>query len=359
VTGTIHVSNPNLFAVSNVNVTDAINNGGSCGVTGGTNATIPGNGSKDFDYTCTYSSVPNPLNGTNTATATWPEGILEHSSASGTAGANFSTTTPSPDLHECVTASDNNPGNVTSGTKPSGTICDSTTFDYTVTVSVPHGCVTVNNTATFTATDDSKYTGSDSTTATVCRVPLKTGALTMGFWQNKNGQAIINAANQTNLSNFLKGYHPFSDAPSSGLAAYVSGIIKAATCSGPASAPCNKMLRAQMLATALDVYFSDPALGGNAIKAPAPIGGVSIDLTQICKMIDGSGGTATCSGTYEDASSAFGGASSLTVLQMLAYQNTSDPAADAGAVWYGNNKAMQVLAKDAFDAINNGVAFGP
>ena len=42
-------------------------------------------------------------------------------------------------------------------------------------------------------------------------------------------------------------------------------------------------------------------VGGNKIGASVPIGGVSIDLTQICKMIDGSGGTATCSGTYEDA----------------------------------------------------------
>jgi hypothetical protein len=74
-------------------------------------------------------------------------------------------------------------------------------------------------------------------------------------------------------------------------------------------------------------------------------------------MIDGSGGTASCSGTYENVSSAFGGATSLTVLQMLQYQNTADPLADAGAAWYGQVKATQVLAKDAFDAINNGVAF--
>jgi hypothetical protein len=41
---------------------------------------------------------------------------------------------------------------------------------------------------------------------------------------------------------------------------------------------------------------------------------------------------------------------------MLTYQNASDPAVDHGAVWYGQVKAMQVLAKDAFDAINNGAA---
>ena len=114
-----------------------------------------------------------------------------------------------------------------------------------------------------------------------------------------------------------------------------------------------------MLATALDVYFSDPALGGNRIGAPAghPIGDVVIDLTKICAMIDGSGGS-TCSGTYENVSSAFGDATTttMTVMNMLLYQNTSDPAADSGTVWYGQVKATQVLAKNAFDSINNQVA---
>jgi hypothetical protein len=146
--------------------------------------------------------------------------------------------------------------------------------------------------------------------------------------------------------------------PSTGLAKYVSTIIGAATCTSSTNT-CNLMLRAQMLSTALDVYFSNPALGGNKISAPVPIGGVTIDLTKICQMIDGSGGTATCSGSYENVSSAFGGATSMTILSMLGYQNTADPLADKGAVWYGQSKALQVLAKDAFDAINNGVAFAP
>ena len=47
------------------------------------------------------------------------------------------------------------------------------------------------------------------------------------------------------------------------MATYVTNVIKAANASGAAM---NAMLKAQMLATALDVYFSDPALGGNKIK---------------------------------------------------------------------------------------------
>ena len=117
----------------------------------------------------------------------------------------------------------------------------------------------------------------------------------------------------------------------------------------------NAMLKAQMLATALDVYFSDPALGGNKIGAPAPLGGRTIDLSYICKMIDGSGGTATCSGIYRDVSISFGGPTCQTVLQMLSYENGVSNL--GGTTWYGQVKATQEMAKDAFDAINNSVAF--
>jgi hypothetical protein len=94
------------------------------------------------------------------------------------------------------------------------------------------------------------------------------------------------------------------------VATYVTDIINAANASGSSM---NPMLKAQMLATALDVYFSDPALGGNKINASVPIGGLKIDLTMICAMIDSSGGTATCAGSFQNVSSAFGGATSLTV----------------------------------------------
>jgi hypothetical protein len=72
-------------------------------------------------------------------------------------------------------------------------------------------------------------------------------------------------------------------------------------------------------------------------------------------MIDGSGGTATCSGIYQNASSAFGGATSLTVSQILAY--AAGQSNVGGSVWYGQVKATQELAKNTFDAINNKVAF--
>jgi hypothetical protein len=122
------------------------------------------------------------------------------------------------------------------------------------------------------------------------------------------------------------------------------------------------MLKAQMLATALDVYFSDPALGTNQIGAYSglgskqqPVGGFAIDLTTICQMTDSSTGTGACGGNYEDASSAFGGATSATISQLLT--NAASQSNAGGSTWYGNTKATQVLAKDTFDAIDNQVAF--
>jgi hypothetical protein len=199
-------------------------------------------------------------------------------------------------------------------------------------------------------------------TFTNSKLPANTGAKTIGFWQNKNGQGIITSycagTSGTSLYTFLRRYAPFQDLSKTSckdIAAYVTNVIKAASSSGSSM---NPMLKAQMLATALDVYFSDPALGGNKISAPVPIGGVTIDLTNVCKMIDGSGGTATCTaGSLRSVSSAFGGATSLTVSQMLAFAASQSNV--GGTTWYGNVKTTQELAKDAFDAINNQIALTP
>jgi hypothetical protein len=57
---------------------------------------------------------------------------------------------------------------------------------------------------------------------------------------------------------------------------------------------------------------------------------------------------------FEDARPAFGGANSLSVLGILSY--AAGQSNVGGTVWYGQNKSLQVLAKDVFDAINNRVA---
>src|SRR5207247_5032981 len=111
---------------------------------------------------------------------------------------------------------------------------------YSNTFPVPaHDCVTYNNTATFT-TNTSGTTGSASASVTVCRIPPQTGALTMGFWQNKNGQGIIGGGSSTagvcNSVTWLRQYAPYQDMSATATCAqvgtYVANIIKAADSSG-------------------------------------------------------------------------------------------------------------------------------
>src|SRR5439155_23910715 len=90
------------------------------------------------------------------------------------------------------------------------------------------GCLNYPNTATITETNQTS-----SKTVTVCRVPPQTGALTMGFWKNKNGQNIIKADGSSggvcNLTGWLRNYLPFQDlsatASCSAAANYVNSIL--------------------------------------------------------------------------------------------------------------------------------------
>jgi len=172
------------------------------------------------------------------------------------------------------------------------------------------------------------------------------GGLSKGFWSNKNGQGIITGGacvgTVAKSGTWLRQFAPFQDlsatAKPADVAAYVLSVIKGADASG---ASMNAMLKAQMLATALDVYFSDLTLGGNKIGAPGPLGSVKIDLTHI----PGSANT----------SPAFGNGSCLTIKQLLDFASTQSNV--GGSVWYGQVKATQELAKNTFDAIDNSAAF--
>jgi len=341
--GTITITNPNDWqAITLTGLTDLADNGGTCTVDPGPYV-VPAAGSLDVRYACAYSTQP-AYSGLNTATATWDSGSYTTPSgtASGTAGF---TLTQAGSTDRTVQVTDTFNGTTTTlGTLTAADTApfSTATFTYARTVTVPAtDCVSYPNTATITETGQNA-----SRTVKVCG-PARTGALTIGFWQNKNGQGFITTSASTNgvcnLTTWLRQYAPLQDLSASAgcstAATYVSGIIAAANAGG---ASMNAMLKAQMLATALDVYFSDPALGGNRIGAPAPIGGVVIDLTNI-------GGTNT--------SAAFGGATGLSVSELLAY--ASSQANSGGSTWYGNVKATQQLAKNTFDAINNARAYAP
>jgi|tagenome__1003787_1003787.scaffolds.fasta_scaffold20967540_2 hypothetical protein len=363
VTGTISVFNPNLddtdatVPVGGVNVTDTLSDGTQCTVSDGSDVTLSA-AKTEFAYSCDLGALPQgELD--NTVTVTWADQFLDNGSTMDAGHADFtfkSIAFGETKIDECVNVADSWAG-------PLGTAClgdaNPRSFTYSRTIAVPqYGCQSYDNTATFTAIDTGA-TGSASQTVTVCG-PAKTGALTIGFWQNKNGQGIITGGAAVSgvckSGTWLRQYSPFQDLSATATCAqvgtYATNGIKAANASGAAM---NAMLKAQMLATALDVYFSDPGLGANKINAPAPIGGVAIDLTLICKTIDGSGGTATCGGVYQNTSGAFGGATSRTVAQLLA--DAAGQSNAGGSVWYGQVKATQELAKNTFDAINNQVAF--
>jgi len=392
VTGNIMVTNPNNWESITAAVTDALtDSGGVCSVIGGSGVAVAASSTATLPYSCSFAARPTLTSGTNTATATW-NATAAHTvanSAMGTAGYAFNSLT----ITDNVQDSANPTGcNATLGTLSVTTTTPNTTpgcgvtslaspswgaFTYSVADAnaSPGSCASYNNTAQITG-----GSSSNQVTVTVCNT--NTGALTMGFWKNSNGQSIItnhcgSTTSSTSLWAYLSGFNPFKDDTTAAYptcvkeATYVSGIISGATCTSTTNT-CNSMLRAQMLATALDVYFSTPGLGGNQIggynglgsKQPA-LGGVAIDLSHICSMIDSSSGS-TCTGTYEDARPEFGIAPpnlGTYVSNMLSYSDflsavNGSPVASAntGATWYLQVKGKQVIAKDAFDNINNQIA---
>lgn len=334
VNGVVTVNNPNSAPVTITGLTDSLAGGAPQDISGGATQVQPGN--TDFSYSFSLGDTP-PSSATldDTATVTWGDqpladtagSFLKGDSASGTA--NTGVFTQDKVIDNSVSVSDP----LYSATTPLGTVTvggdNPAIFTYSNVVNVPQwNCTTIPNTATFT-TNDTGTTGSASQSVQVCG-PAKTGALTMGYWQNKNGQLQITSANQSALKTYLTGFAPFQDMGTQAVSTYVTNVIKAANASG---ASMNAMLKAQMLSTALDVYFN-PALGS-----------FSMDLTKVY----------TSSGNYVNSSPAFGGAASMQVSDMLTY--AAGQSNVGGTSWYGQNKTTQELAKDAFDAINNQWAF--
>ena len=346
VVGTISVFNPNDDgSVTLDGVTDDIGDPNATCIVDTTNGLkVPAADTVAYPYECTWppSVAPDPTSGDNTASASWLEqpvgdSTLAANSGTGTAAFTFDDDTEDnpKKIDDCTNVSDVLDG--TSVPLSPDQVCETTQITATAYFDVPKsGCVDHSNTATETPADEGDAK-SDSASVRICG-PVG-GEGTMGFWQNKNGQALIKAGSSTagvcNSGTYLRTYAPFQDlsatATCNQVATYVTNVIKAANASG---ASMNAMLKAQTLSTALDVSFN---------KVP---GNVLMDLTKVNKPIG--------SANYENVTAAFGGASSMTVSQMLTYAASKSNA--GGSVWYGQVKATQELAKDAFDAINNGVA---
>ena len=379
VSGTIQVFNPNASAITGADVTDQLSDGTTCTVTGGANVTLA-SGANNFAYSCSLSALPSGSLD-NTATVTWPaQTLTEGALAAGSdnfmvAGITFTANV----IDETISVTDTYAG--TLGTVSVGD-ANPSTFTYSRTIAIPaSSCVSYGNTATFT-TNDTGTTGSASQTVTVCG-PARTGALTIGFWKGPNGNSLIqnycmgSPSLATYLSSLGSGSGPFANAAGktcSQLVTYVNGIIN-----GASATNMNTMLKAQMLATALDVYFSSAGYsttaygsGKNQVKPPSsflPNGGIgtfTMDLTAICPMVDNTTtGTATCQGgtpsTNGFASGALPSAAMTINSSLNVAATTPSPfnGSTSNSIWYAGDRTKEEILKNVFDQINNQDAFAP
>jgi hypothetical protein len=434
VSGDIFVTNPNDQSVTGVEVDDSVSDSAAtCSISadGGitysasplTGQTIPP-GQSDFPYICTWpvNTTPNPYpTETNTVTATWPDQNLDSLNnpqdpcgmdlCAGSAPFSVGFAFTESQTDNCVDVTDPVPNGGTSSTPypfPQHMCVGDTTptadggagtgsskgftFTYSVAYNVPaNDCTSYTNTATATDNSDphTPVTGSPaSVTVTVCG-PAKTGALTIGFWKTTNGQNLVKYYCQNPaLANYLNGLGsktgPFA-APTTSctdLASYVSTILK-----GASATNMNIMLRAQMMGTGLDVWFSGPGwtsaavkVSGTTIKPPSNffktqsnLGTFKMDTTAICPMVDNTTtGTAICQGGFPSTDAVASGAvpSSPMVMQdILDFAATTTNATFNGPfngnvttpIWYSGatgQKTKEEILKNIFDQFNNGDAFG-
>jgi hypothetical protein len=388
VTGTISVFNPNAGDMI-ATITDALdlNGGTACSVTGGANATLI-TGPNNFAYSCDLGTTlpASTVKFSNVATATWGGqdvgGLaLSGGSADWTVGDLAFTSDVANAIDAQVSVTDLfNGGTATligtlvgSGTSTVTFGESPKTFTYSRQIPVLAGCHVYPNAATYVA--GSGATGSSNASVTLCG-PTHTGALTQGFWKGPNGTSLITnycaPSGYTSLATYLSSLGgaaatgPFADAAGkscSQLVTYFSTIF------GKSATNMNDMIKLQMLATALDVYFSSygysttsKTSGKTTIKPPStflPHGGIgtfTMDLTAICPMVDNAiNGTALCKNNT--LSLAFPWASQ-TVSGILTFASTAPTAgAFTNPTWYGSDRTKQEILKNVFDQINNDVAF--
>src|SRR5262249_43950032 len=157
----------------------AIDNGGTCSITSGSpvGAIAPG-GSATLGYQCTYGAAPSPSSFTNTATATWDSTAASTPDGSATGSATGSFTTPTSTVNQTINVPASSAGTLGTATAVDTQPFPWVPFSYSRKFPPPSsGCLTVNNTATIVET---------AQTASASVKNCNTGALTMGFWQNKN-----------------------------------------------------------------------------------------------------------------------------------------------------------------------------
>jgi hypothetical protein len=381
VTGTISVFNPNVDSNKSTvpvdidGVTDQLSDGTNCTVTNG-GAQALTQFQTDFAYSCDLSALPQGQLDNNASVA-WSEQFLDNGALLDADSADFtfkSVAFTENTIDECVNVTDSYAGSL-------GTACvgdpNPKSFSYQRSIAVPaNGCQSYDNTATFT-TNDSGASGSASRTVEVCG-PARTGALTIGFWKTSNGQNLIKTycgTDPTGLGSYLRGLGggsgPFSNAPSScsSLATYVYNILN-----GASATNMNNMLKAQMTATALDLWFSGPGWTSttlNKVKPPSNflshnnLGTFKMDTTAVCPMVDNlNTGTATCQNNKPSTDAVAAGAvpsSPMAMHAILDYAATTPSpfnGSTSSSNWYAGNRTKEEILKNIFDQFDNQQAFG-
>src|SRR5207247_6375158 len=129
------------------------------------------------------------------------------------------------------------------------------------------------------------------------------------------------------------------------------------------------MLKAQMLGTALDVWFSGPGWTSTKIGSIKPpsnflshnnLGTFNMDTTSVCPMVDNlSTGSATCKNGLPSTDAVAAGAVPTSPMSMQAILDfaatTPDPfnGSTSASVWYAGNRTKQEILKNIFDQFNN------
>jgi hypothetical protein len=182
---------------------------------------------------------------------------------------------------------------------------------------------------------------------------LASGARSVAYWSSAEGLALIRAnctcpGSANSVYRYLRTFRPFQDLSLSnclGVAAYVQRVENAGK--SPLSSLTAK-LKAQMLATALNVCYSGAAPNSpNPLGVPLPIGGYKINLAYVCPP-----GASFC----ENTSRAFNNQQVMSVSDMLGW--ASSQYSSGGLRWYGNVQSILAMAHDAFAAINGQRAHG-
>jgi len=350
VAGAITVSNPNDWEdFSSVVLTDSFQDSNlKCTVTepnGGVSVARSKSVTAQYSCSWTTSTPPTFSKNLNTATATWGSTYnTPDTTASGTATAlwNGPTTSVNPSITIYDSFVTNPLGTVTYSQAPKS-------FIYTVTLNVLSGCFVYTNVVTSSV-------GSGATASvTVC----SGWDATIGFWANVNGQALITSAGTVSgsttclltawLRNFNVNGGPYgaqisSTATCAQVASAVSTIVKATT--GNVN-----QIRAQMMATMLASYFSQP--GSNSLNAPTPIGNMLVDLTKICSNPSS---TPCPASSQIDASVAFNNVHSDFVHNLILYVGNVayNPTT---SIYYQGSTTLIGDAATTFATINNGVAW--